>query len=134
MSDLSQLGANLRNFVENVDNKFHGGIHRVTADMERQAKDTIQEFVRTTPSGLSPGKPDRIWTGAMHDNADARTRKTGDSYTIEYGWFGGFGNGDYVKDQELGSGDVAFGMHSFHAVRQRMIDLLHDFGEGKYFE
>lgn len=137
MSDLSNLAGQLNSFVSGVERSYTNGLDKAASDMQRTAKETIQEYIRNTPSGITPGKKDRIWTGAMLDNADARKTRSGNNYNIEYGWFGFTnpqGRGDYVKMQELGGGHVAFGMHSFAAVQQEIQLILENFREGKYFE
>lgn len=137
MSDLSNLANQLNNFVSGIERSYNSGLDKAATEIERKAKETIQEYIRNTPSGITPGKKDRIWTGAMLDNANARKSRNGNDYTIEYGWFGFVnpqGRGDYVKLQELGGGHVSFGMHSFAAVQQEVQTILHDFKDGKYFE
>jgi len=136
VSDLSQLGQRLVGFVENVERDHRYAVEAVATDIERESVEIIQEFIKTTASGIVPGKPDRIWSGAVHDHVQARKKRLGNNYTVEYGWFG-FNNpwksGDYVKLQELGGGHVETGMHSFSAVRRRVRDILHDYQKGRYF-
>lgn len=131
---MRNLGRRLESHMGEVAQRFNSGVDKLAKDLEKESAEIIKEHVKTTPSGLTPGKDNRIWTGAMHDNAQAKSRKTGSGYDIEYGWFGFKNGGDYVKDQELGGGDVAFGMHSFSAVLENARDRLHDFQRGKYFD
>lgn len=136
MSSLSGLGKQLQGFVSNVEMDHRYALEAMATDIERESVEIIQHFIKTTPSGINPSKPDRIMTGAMLDNVKANLSKRGNNYKIEYGWFG-FTNsvnpGDYVKAQELGGGIVATGMHSFSAVQRKVRDILHDYQKGKYF-
>lgn len=72
-------------------------------DLAEQNVDDQKNVIATTPSGLSPGKPDRIWTGDMHDAVD----RTGvDSNkgraSVRVGWVKTLE--DYFKFQETGQG------------------------------
>lgn len=136
MSSLSQLGQQLNGFVDTVERNFRYAVEAMAYDIERESVEIIREMIRTTPSGIVEGKPNRIWTGAMHDNVKSRLAKAGNNYRIEYGWFG-FVNpespGSYVSLQELGGGHVETGMHSFSAVQRRVRDILYDYQKGTYF-
>ena len=132
MSDLGQLGLQLVGFVENVERDFRYAVEAVAVDIERESVEIIRDTIMTTQSGIVPTKPNRYWTGAMYNNAQARMSRAGNSYRIEYGWFG-FGSEDYVKLQEEGGRHVEFGMHSFMAVQRKTRDILHDFQKGTYF-
>lgn len=136
MSSLRNLGQQLNNHMRDVEKRFNQGVDKLAEEIEFDAKDIIRFSVENTPSGLSPGKKDRVVTGAMRDNADAKVERLANGIKIKYGWFG-FTNpenpGDYVKAQELGLGKVEFGMHSFHSVLEATRRNLHKFKAGGYF-
>lgn len=130
------LGSQLQRYANGVQSRYHNGVNNLARDITEIAKETIRHYIQTTPSGIVEGKPDRIWTGAMLNNADSKATRNAAGFRIEYGWFGFSNpesNGDYVKLQELGGGYVASGMHSFHAVRTSTRELLDDYRDGKYF-
>lgn len=135
---VKRLGQDIQKFVNNCEAKFYKGVNNLGEDIRFNAVEAIKHTIATTPSGIVPGKPNRIDTGAMHENADAKLTSKGKSGAeIEYGWFG-FSNstnpGDYVKLQELGGGYVDFGMHSFHKVLNDSRVFLDLFAKGDYFE
>lgn len=133
---LSDLGKQLQTHVNRVERSYRKAIDKVADDITKDSKEIIRDFIRTTPSGIVPGKKDRIWTGYMLNNADSKKTSSGTNYTIEYGWFG-FTNpespGDYVQLQEEGGKYVATGMHSFAAVQNNVRDILLKYQKGAYF-
>lgn len=135
---VKRLGLDIQKFVTTCETKFHTGVGKLSEDIRHNAVEAIKHAISTTPSGIVPGKPHRIDTGAMYDNVEARlTNKGKAGADIEYGWFG-FTNpenpGDYVKLQELGGEYVDFGMHSFHRVLNDSKLFLDLFAKGDYFD
>ena len=69
------------------------------------AKNTGRQTILSTPSSLSPGKPDRYWTGDMFRAYDAQVTETGNRITVKWGWIDE--RKKYFKTQEYGG--FAFG-------------------------
>lgn len=72
--------------------------------------DYIQRFIETVPSGIVPGKPNRVLTGLMRDSIDYdEIKKSGkNSYRLSVGWTGN--REKYFLYQEYGTGDRSGGM------------------------
>lgn len=75
-------------------------INRVLQDVESKVVPYMQNIIATTPSGIAPGKPDRIWTGEMYDavGSDFKNR-----VTLRLGWVKD--KEDYFLAQDQGTGD-----------------------------
>lgn len=48
--------------------------------------DAARRTIDTTPSSLSPGKPNRNWTFKMNQSLDADVRRNGNTTSIRVGW------------------------------------------------
>lgn len=72
-------------------------------DLSAENVDEQRNVIATTPSGLSPGKPDRIWTGAMYDAVDRTPiRREKGRASVRVGWVKTLE--EYFKFQETGQG------------------------------
>lgn len=104
--------------VDDVKNNLDDFAGRGTEDIRRD--------IETTPSGIVDGKPNRIWTGNMHDKVDsAVTVDTDKVYEVLYGWPDlTQEEREYIKLQEYGGEYVAFGMHSLWRSLVRNTEIL----------
>lgn len=114
-------------------------LSEVEKDIDREVMDTarrsaeigaehIRDAIRTTPSGLVPGKNNRIWTGHMLERVDTQVFKRGDVITVRAGWQNLSRKEDYFKMQDLGLGPVVFGMHAITGAQRLMEKELKDKG------
>lgn len=71
------------------------------SESEQGAAEMIFEIVANTPSGIVPGKPDRIWTGRMQTSGDSLVAGSGGHVHFEFGWLGADPEG-YIDIQEHG--------------------------------
>ena len=51
-----------------------------------EGEQAAHETVNSTPSSLSPGKPNRNWTFKMNQSITSDVRRTGHTITIRVGW------------------------------------------------
>lgn len=82
----------------------------------KAGRDAMRHIIETTESGLAPGKPDRILTGHMWRRADYRVSRTGHTTRVQVGWLDMKADEKYFEAQELGLGQVSFGMHALLAA------------------
>lgn len=106
------LTEGLAKWVRNLGTDLNDKALATGFKVGEDAKRTIQTFVATTPSALSPGKPDRIWTGNMFDRVDYKIQQRGNRVVVKFGWPGLRTSEAYIIEQEEGSPRVATGMHS----------------------
>lgn len=72
-------------------------------DLAEDNEDVQRNVIATTPSGLSPGKPDRIWTGDMYEAVSRTPIESGRGRSsVRVGWVKTLE--DYFKFQETGQG------------------------------
>lgn len=71
------------------------------SESEQGAAEMIFEIVANTPSGIVPGKPDRIWTGDMQISGDSLVAGSGGHVHFEFGWLRADPEG-YISIQEHG--------------------------------
>lgn len=65
-------------------------IERILNDVGESAVSLGQKVIATTPSGLVPGKPNRIWTGRMYQAVEYQvTNSRKNIYNLYAGWLGG---------------------------------------------
>lgn len=120
----------LRTFLNEVEQD----LNRSVMESARQAAETganhIREAIRTTPSGLVPGKNNRIWSGHMLERVDTQVYKRGGVIVARAGWMNLRKSEDYFKMQDLGLGPVAFGMNAITGAQRLMEKELKDKGIG----
>lgn len=90
----------------------------------------IRKTIETTPSGLSPGKPNRILTGHMWDRADYKVTQVGRTVRVQMGWLNTKGDEKYFRDQEEGLNGVLFGMHALTKAQIEAKRILKNKGFG----
>lgn len=93
-------------------------------------RDSMRNTIATTPSGLSPGKPNRILTGHMWDRSDYRVTQTGQTIRVQIGWLGTRKAEEYFIAQEEGLGKVAFGMNALTKAQLEAQRVLKNKGFG----
>lgn len=110
----------LRNDLISWLREIRGDLDSNAAEAAQEAgeagRDAIRHVIETTESGLSPGKPDRILTGHMHERADFRVSRKGHTTRLEIGWLDQKASEKYFNAQEYGLGRVSFGMNSLLAA------------------
>lgn len=89
------------------DNALEAGL-----EAGEKGRDAMRHSIENTPSGLSPGKPNRILTGNMWDKADYKVTKTGHTVRVQVGWLGMKKDDHYFEDQEYGLGPVQGAMNA----------------------
>lgn len=103
----------------------------IMQDVTQDGEDDVRVSILTTPSGIVPGKPDRVWTGNMMDKVTTKVETKGSKVIGEYGWLDiNDYEEDYIRGQEYGSQRVAFGMrslfHSYTVQRERLIARIQE--------
>lgn len=91
---------------------------------------SMRNTIETTPSGLAPGKPNRILTGHMWDRADYKVTKSGHTVRVQVGWMGQKQAEDYFTAQEYGLGPVQGAMNSLVKAELEIKRVLKDKGFG----
>lgn len=90
-------------FLE-VDHKIEDArntVIEVADDLLEQASATGKNIIETTPSGINPDKPDRVWTGNMRDSVGFQPLSgSGKRWQGRAGWVDSVD--DYFKVQEHG--------------------------------
>lgn len=120
-NDWNRLIAHLEELPEQTMNRVSEAIEEGIND----GVDNIRRTIETTPSGIKEGKPDRIWTGNMHDKvtSDLTTRKG--EVTGRYGWLNlSSEEADYIHKQEYGGGHVSFGMNALGQSWLEQVEAL----------
>lgn len=64
-------------------------------------EEMIFDIVANTPSGIVPGKDDRVWTGFMQTHGSGRVSGSNGLIVFEFGWLDNDGL-DYIAVQEFG--------------------------------
>ena len=81
--DLNDLSTTIR---FNVKGRLNDLDH-ILEDIGMAAEDRMKELIATTPSGINPGKDNRILTGTMHDAVGFKpVKKGGPVHSVEFGW------------------------------------------------
>jgi len=120
----TQLRADLQNWLKENRQEFNDFALELGLDAGEKARDSMRNTIETTPSGLAPGKPNRILTGAMWDAVDYSVTQTGYKVRVKHGWLRS--RKRYFMDQELGTGGVAFGMYGITKAQEEAIKLIQD--------
>lgn len=120
----TKLRTDLRNWLTENRKEFNDFALELGLDAGELARDSMRNTIETTPSGLAPGKPNRILTGAMWDAADYSVTQSGYKVRVRHGWLRS--RKRYFLDQELGTGGVAFGMYGLTKAQQEAINLIQD--------
>lgn len=120
----TELRAGLQNWLKENRQEFNDFALELGLDAGEKARDSMRNTIETTPSGLAPGKPNRILTGAMWDAADYSVTQTGYKVRVKHGWIKS--RKRYFLDQELGTGGVAFGMYGLTRAQEEAIKLIQD--------
>lgn len=118
----------LRALVNEADAETKKAALSIGNQVGAKAVESIRHTIATTPSGITPGKPDRNWTGAMSRAADFKVRQRGNTTEVEWGWFNLRKATQYIVDQEHGGGRVATGMWSLYAAQQEVSATLNKRG------
>lgn len=71
------------------------------SESEQGAAEMIFEIVANTPSGIIPGKDNRIWTGQMQMSGDSLVADGDGHVHFEFGWLKADPDG-YISIQEHG--------------------------------
>lgn len=121
-----QLG--LTGFLNEVEKQFNRDVMSTARETAEAGAEHVRNAIRTTPSGLVPGKTNRIWSGHMLERVNTQVFKRGDTITIRAGWQNVRSSESYFKAQDLGLGNVAFGMHSITGAQRLMEKNLKDKG------
>lgn len=119
-----QLRTDLLKWLKEGRQEFNDFALELGLDAGEKARDSMRNTIETTPSGLAPGKPNRILTGAMWDAADYSVTQAGYKVRVRHGWLKS--RKRYFLDQELGTGGVAFGMYGLTKAQQEAIKLIED--------
>ena len=120
----------LRTFLNEVEQDLNRKVMETAVQAAEVGAEHIRDAIRTTPSGLVPGKNNRIWTGHMLERVDTQVYKRGDSIIARAGWMNLRKSEDYFKMQDLGLGPVTFGMHAITGAQRLMEKELKDKGIG----
>lgn len=107
------------------DNALEAGLEAGEA-----GRDSMRNTIATTPSGLSPGKPNRILTGNMWDKSNYRVTQAGNTTRVQIGWLGIKAADNYFEAQEYGLGQVEFGMYALTKAELEAKRVLKDKGFG----
>lgn len=95
-------------------------INRIVQDLESEMVPFMQNIIRTTPSGIVPGKIGRIDTGEMYDAVGAEFKNR---VTISLGWVKD--QEEYFAEQDQGTGSKTFGWGNvppMHMLEQGKIE------------
>ncbi len=82
----------------------------------------MRRIIETTPSGIVPGKPDRVWTGKMRDAVGYKIENPKRAvYTLVVGWVGP--REDYFKWQDTGNPqrDGQWKIKGMHMIHQGQV-------------
>lgn len=117
---------------EEIGARGMGGVKALEEIMQHVAEDGAEEvrrIIETTPSGIVPGKPDRIWTGQMHEAVGFDPLRVEDrKVTATFGWVGTVE--EYYLLQEAGVGYVQTPMHAilgaFIKQREELFSLIRE--------
>ena len=120
----------LRTFLNEVEKDLNKRIMETALQAAETGAEHIRDAIRTTPSGLVPGKSNRIWSGHMLERVDSQVYKRGDTIVARAGWQNVRSSEKYFKMQDLGLGPVAFGMHAITGAQRLMEKELKDKGIG----
>lgn len=91
----------------------------VMEDVIEEARDDMVNTVETTPSGLKPGKGDRVWTGNMRDTVSTKPVTSGGGKIVgEWGWFT---PEEYIRYQEYGKAAGRHPIPPMHALLKSVI-------------
>jgi hypothetical protein len=111
LNGLADFTARFKANIDAIDNDFEKAVDDVTLEAMVAAEREMVRTINETPSALSPGKPNRVWTGAMLAAVDAKVTKRGRKRDVQAGWLSN--QQSYFIDQENGTGIVpsGSGMH-----------------------
>ena len=112
------MNLGLGKFLNDAEKSFKRDVLREAQESAEVGADLVRYLIRTTPSGLSPGKQNRIWTGHMLERVDTQVFKRGETITIRAGWQNVSSKEKYFKAQDLGTNGVAFGMHAITSAQK----------------
>lgn len=106
----------LNAFLSDFGERTLGQVETLFDEAAQDGAADIRRSVETTPSGIVPGKPDRIWTGNMRDSVKGEVEVRKDSIKASWGWLDvSSADAEYIFLQEYGGERVATGMHSLWA-------------------
>lgn len=122
------MNLGLNRFLNEVEAQFNRDVMASATEAAETGAEYVRTAIRTTPSGLVPGKNNRIWSGHMLERVDTQVFKRGSTITIRAGWQNVKASESYFKAQDLGLGNVAFGMHAVTGAQRAMEKNLKDKG------
>ena len=76
----------LMKMLDDADKSAFVGVMKAAQEAGKAGQIAIQDTIDSTPSSLSPGKPDRNWTHKMRNSAAWDVEMTGDIITVRAGW------------------------------------------------
>lgn len=120
----TQLRSGMLKWLQEIRQDFNDSALELALDAGELARDSMRNTIETTPSGLVPGKNNRILTGAMWDAVDYSVTATGNKFRVKHGWL--HSRKKYFLAQELGTGPVAFGMYGLTKAQMEAIKLIED--------
>lgn len=124
----------LRNGLLGFLREIRGDLKDNALEAAREAgeagRDSMRHTIETTPSGLSPGKPNRILTGHMWDRTDYRVTQAGNTTRVQIGWMNVKNAEKYFEAQEKGLGPVQGAMHALTKAQMEAQRVLKDKGFG----
>lgn len=91
----------------------------VMEDVIEEAKEDMVNTVETTPSGLVPGKNNRVWTCNMRDTVETKPVTSGGG--IVEGKWGWFSPEAYIRYQEYGKAPGRRSIPPMHALLKSVI-------------
>ena len=118
----TKLRSEVLNWLAEGRKEFNDFALELGLDAGQTARDSMRNTIATTPSGLAPGKPNRILTGRMYDAVDYSVTQTGNKVRVRHGWIRS--RKRYFLDQELGTGGVAFGMYGLTKAQEEAKNLI----------
>ena len=118
----TQLRKDVGAWLDNNRKEFNDFALELGLDAGELAMNSMKRTIETTPSGLVPGKGNRILTGYMHDSATYSVTQSGFKVRVKHGWL--YRRKRYFLDQELGQGAVSFGMFGLTKAQEEAVNLV----------
>lgn len=126
----TELRDGLLRFLRGIRGDLNDRALEAGLEAGEAGRGVIRKTIETTPSGLSPNKPNRILTGHMWDRADYKVTQVGRTVRVQMGWIDAKAFESYFKDQEEGLNGVRFGMHALTKAQIEAKRILKDKGFG----
>ena len=124
ISGRETLRRDIKKFIDAWGNELDDFYLEAGLDAGEKARDSMRNTIATTPSGLVPGKPNRILSGYMYDSADYSVVQRGHKISVKHGWLRN--RKKYFLAQEYGTGAVAFGMFGLTKAQEEAKKLIQD--------